>query len=203
MCSFPYKIKQCRISLTLSCYEKSKEQIINMNLSRFQDYGISDAGQFIAIYEDNTYEKFPLKQMAKRQYPLYIGEHTIAGTFHVSTDPERPKFSFNIYDENLEKTTIKINGWNCSKFMHWYYNGEWVRELTLLDPIGEPRTIRLSDKFRTNERDLEAITHLIEDIKDFSWLKCWESYDLFQDNTKLRKKVKALKLKIRELKSAN
>ncbi|WP_282775474.1 hypothetical protein [Phaeodactylibacter xiamenensis] len=174
-----------------------------MNLSRFQDYGISDAGQFIAIYEDNTYEKFPLKQMAKRQYPLYIGEHTIAGTFHVSTDPERPKFSFNIYDENLEKTTIKINGWNCSKFMHWYYNGEWVRELTLLDPIGEPRTIRLSDKFRTNERDLEAITHLIEDIKDFSWLKCWESYDLFQDNTKLRKKVKALKLKIRELKSAN
>ncbi len=174
-----------------------------MNLSRFQDYGISDAGQFIAIFEDNTFEKFPLKQMAKRHFPLYIGEHTIADTFHVSSDPERPKFSFNIYDEHLESTTIKINGWNCSKFLHWYYDGEWVRELTLVDPTEESRTIRLRGGDRENERALEAITHLIEDIKEFSWLKCWESYDLFQDNTDLRRKVKALKAKIRELKSGS
>lgn len=174
-----------------------------MNVSRFTDYGIPDPGQFIAIFSDNTFEKFPIIKMAKMKNPVYIGEHTIIDTFSVYNDPQRPKFSFNIYNSQLERTTIKINDWKCTKFVHWYYDGAWIRELTLSDPLEESRTIRLNGEHQHNERALESIINLIEDIKEFSWLKCWESYDLYCDNIRLRKKVELLKSKVKKLKTTN
>lgn len=62
----------------------------------YLNFGIKDHQKWLPIFDDLTFEMFPLKEKAFAAKPRYVAKYVIGGLFSDYNDPYRLQFSFEI-----------------------------------------------------------------------------------------------------------
>lgn len=162
---------------------------------KFAEFGIKDFTSVIAIFDDLKHVICPTKEIAISLNPLYMAKHTLGGLYPISSDPDRPKFSFEIFDNKHNPFNIHCCDWIILSIEQYFYSGGWYSELLIKSPEGTPRLLKLVDlaaRYNLHARGLEEVIAIQKYINTFLTLKDWTYYDLNEDNEVLKKQVARL-----------
>ena len=144
--------------------------------------------EILTVYANLTFKTFDSKKAAIKTNPIFMAEQYIYSDFPISTDLNRKKYSFHIYDKDSNAYTLQCDNWRVLSVINYYYY-DWITEIKLVDPLGEIRDIKL-----TNLGDgLKSLIQLQFFLNEFMGFKDWTYYELKMENEELKKVIRDLK----------
>jgi len=171
---------------------------------KFVEFGIRDFSSVIAVFDDMKHVICPTKEVAVSLKPSYIAQHTLGGLYPISSDTDRPKFSFEIFDTNQKIYNIHCGEWIVLNIEQFFYSGAWYSEILIKSPEGVPRLIKLSElsaRYSLQARGLEEVIAVQLYLNTFLTFKDWEYYDLYEENESLKKQIASLTEELEYLRS--
>ncbi len=165
----------------------------------FLKYGIKDFEMVIAIFDDLTYFKSQDINTVTDSRPNLVARRIIHGTAPILSDPNRPRFSYEIFDKDFNKCKIRCADWVIQEISEYYYAGVWYSDLVIISPESIMRRLTvedLSDKYDLKSRNLEAVVAYQKYINSFKSYIDWTYFDLSMENESLKKEIASLKIQL-------